>query len=345
MSRVLHLSTFAAACWFAGPESTAGSEIPVRPALGKIVRLDSRFDALVARDARLEVLALDLKWVESPLWVPESIGGEPGGALLFAEMSQNRVLKWTEAKGVAVFLHPSGYTGLGQYSQEPGSNGMALDAAGRLIFCEQGDRRVTVLVPGGGKRTLCDAYYGKRFNCPNDLAIRSNGDIYFTDPYYGLPTRRLDDPARELSWCGVYRYQPQIGRVTLLADQIERPNGIGFSPDERTLYVSNSNPDDAKWLAFPVRADGTLGEMRVFKDVTAMRREQNLQGVPDGLEVDAAGRIWSAGPGGIHVMLPDGTLLGRIDPGVRTSNCCFGGPDRKWLFITADMYLLRIRLK
>ncbi len=208
-------------------------------------------------------------------------------------------------------------------------------------MCEHGDRRVSVLTKDGGKLTLADRYQGKRLNSPNDAALKSNGDIYFTDPPYGLP-KRYDDPRRELDHCGVYRIGAD-GKLTLLTTALERPNGIGFSPDEKTLYVAQSDPKKAIWMAFPVKGDGTLGEGKVLYDATSLVGDAN-PGLPDGLAVDVAGNIWATGPGGVFVFSPDGKVLGKVLTGQKTSNCKFG-EDGSSLFITADSYLCRVKTK
>jgi gluconolactonase len=236
-------------------------------------------------------------------------------------------------------MKPSGFTGVGEYSVEPGSNGLLLDSKGRLILMEHGDRRVSLWETGRGKVTLVDNFEGKRLNSPNDGALKSNGDLYFTDPPYGLP-QKADDPGRELDFCGVYRYSQ--GKLTLLTKELSRPNGIAFSPDEKTLYVANSDPQHAVWMAYPVKEDGTLGVGRVFVDVTAMAAQ--LPGLPDGMKVDRDGNLWAAGPGGIHIFAPDGKRLGRIETGETTSNCAWGD-DGSTLYITADMYVCRIHTK
>jgi gluconolactonase len=322
------------------PASTLTLDTRNLPILGRIIRLDPRLDALLAKEAQMEVIASGFEWCEGPVWVPEK-GGT--GYLIFSEIPSNTVRRWDEGKGLSIFLNCSGYTGPGQYSGEPGSNGLALDASGLLLSCEHGDRRVSILTRGGGKRTLCDNFEGRRFNSPNDLCLKSNGDIYFTDPPYGLP-KQADDPARELDFCGVYRLDAQTHDRTLLTQRMTRPNGVAFSPDERTLYVAQSDPAAAIWMSFPVKSDGTLGEGRLFKDVTKMVQEKQ-KGLPDGMKVDNNGNLWATGPGGVHVMAPDGTLLGRLDTGEATSNCAFGGADGTTLFITADMYVCRIKTR
>ncbi len=302
------------------------------PSIGKIERFDPRFDQLVPRDAKMERLAEGFDWAEGPVWVAD------GEYLLFSDIPPNRVMKWKEGEGISVFLHPSGYSGKRPRGGEPGSNGLLLDAEGRLVLCEHGDRRVARLEPDGTKTTLAGHYRGKRFNSPNDAVYKSNGDLYFTDPPYGLEGN-FDDPARELDFCGVYRVAVD-GKVTLLTDDMTRPNGIAFSPDERTLYVAQSDPEQAIWRAFDVQPDGTIANCRVFFDATPWVGQ--MKGLPDGLKVDQQGNIFATGPGGVNVFAPDGTLLGRLNTGEATANCGWG-EDGSTLYITADMYLCRIR--
>jgi gluconolactonase len=306
--------------------------------IGKIVRLDPRLDELIPPDAKIEVLSAGFAWAEGPVWVPESRGTSDGGYLLFSDIPRNRVMKWKAGAGISLFLEPAGYTGLLPYSEEPGSNGLTLDRQGQLVSCEHGDRRVSVLTRGGGKRTLVDNYEGKRLNSPNDCCFKSNGDLYFTDPPYGLP-KQADDPTRELGFCGVYRLSP-AGKLTLLTKEMTRPNGIAFAPDEKTLYVAQSDPQAAIWKAFPVKADGTLGAGRLFADVTSS--VDKLPGLPDGLKVDAQGHLFATGPGGCYVFAADGTQLGRLDTGERTANCAWGN-DGSVLYLCADMYICRVK--
>ena len=302
------------------------------PAIGEIVREDSRLDRLIPRDAKIEVLASGFDWSEGPVWVKD------GAYLLFSDIPRNSVMKWKEGVGVSLHLKPSGYTGVSDYGREPGSNGLLLDPQGRLVSCEHGDRRVSVMLKGGGKMTLADSYMGKRLNSPNDAVYHSNGDLYFTDPPYGMPNR-WDDPRRELDFCGVYSLSKD-GKLTLLTKEMARPNGIAFSPDEKTLYVAQSDPARAIWMAFPVKSDGTLGSGRVFADATSL--VDKLPGLPDGLKVDQADHLFATGPGGVHIFAPDGKRLGRISTGERTANCAWGD-DGSTLYITADMWLCRVK--
>ena len=306
--------------------------------LGKIEKFDSQLDGLLGPDAQLEVLADGFTWTEGPVWM----GDAATGHLLFSDIPRNTTFKWTAKDGIQLFMNPSGYTGVTYYGLEPGSNGLLKDIDGNLVSCEHGDRRVSVLTPGGGKRTLADNYQGKRLNSPNDGVLKSNGDIYFTDPPYGLPMRE-NDPRRELDHYGVYRISKKDGSLTLLTTELQRPNGIGFSPDEKTLYVAQSDPKKAVWMSFPVATDGTVGKGALFYDATP-EVEKKVPGLPDGLTVDTQGNLWASGPGGIWIFNKEAKLLGRIYTGERTSNCVFG-EDGGTLFVTADSYLCKIKTK
>lgn len=316
--------------------ATAAAQAPSSyPTIGAIHRLDPALDALLAPDARIEVLASGFEWSEGPVWDAKH------ARLLFSDIPANSIYSWTQAKGIELFMKPSGYTGIADYGSEPGSNGLAFDKQGRLILCEHGDRRIARLEPDGGKVTLADRYQGKRLNSPNDAVVHSSGDVYFTDPIYGLP-KKGNDPHRELDFCGVYRWSARDGSVTLLSKELSRPNGIAFSPDEKTLYVANSDGARAIWMAFPVLPDGNAGAGRVLVDATPLARK--LRGGPDGMKVDRDGNLWATGPGGVNVMSPAGKLLGRIDIGEATANVAFGD-DGSTLYITADMYLCRVRTR
>ncbi len=311
---------------------------------GRVERLDPAIHALVAPDAEIEVLAEGFDWSEGPVWIPED-----GGYLLFSDIPPNRVWKWQTGRGTSVYLPQSGYLDPiprpGHIKpDEPGSNGLVLDHDGNLVLCQHGLRQVgRMKAPLGNPRAeyepIATHWDGKRFNSPNDAAFHSNGDLYFTDPPYGL-TRKMQDPSKEIDFQGVYRVTPD-GTVTLMSRALSRPNGIAFAPDERTLYVANSDPKRPIWMAFPVQADGSLGEGRVFFDASALVPDN--PGMPDGLAVDVHGNLFATGPGGVLVLSPDGHHLGTIRTGERTSNCCFGD-DGRTLYMTADSCLMRVRL-
>jgi gluconolactonase len=308
---------------------------PVMPnAADPVTRLDPRIDRLVPKGAKLEKIADGHEWVEGPVW------DRKAKALLFSDIPKNAIFLWQPGKTPTVFLQPSGYTGAAPFEgREPGSNGLLFDAKGRLVLCEHGDRRVARLEADGTKTTLADRYDGKRLNSPNDAAFRSNGDLYFTDPPFGLP-KIFDDPRRELDFCGVYRLSPD-GKVTLLTKEITTPNGIAFSPDQTTLYVTDVDEKSSGWYAFDVRPDGSLANRRLFADARPFAKTK--PGAPDGLKVDRDGNLFASGPGGVYVFAPDGTHLGTIETGVPTSNTAWGD-DGSTLYVTANTAVYRIRL-
>jgi gluconolactonase len=313
---------------------TAAPEPP--PTVGRIERLDPRLDALVPAITDLEVLAEGFDWSEGPVWVPEE------GFLLFSDVPGNAIYKWQEGVGASAWLEPSGYTGTVPRGGEPGSNGLVLDAEGRLVMCQHGDRRVARLdapwdAPEPRFTTLADRYDGQRLNSPNDLVFDRDGNLYFTDPPYGL-TEGPEDPAREIDFHGVYRVGAD-GGVSLVTSALTRPNGVALSPDESTLYVANSDPEHAVWMAYDLSAPSAEG--RLFFDATAMVAER--PGLPDGMAVDVHGNLFATGPGGVLVLSPEGEHLGTLDTGRATANCTFGD-DGSTLYVTADDLLLRVRL-
>jgi len=305
------------------------------PVYATLESLDPRFDALIPADTKIEKIADDLLWSEGPLWDARN------HTLLFSDIPRNRVMQWHAEKGVSVFLERSGYTGAAPFTgKEPGSNGLTFDPKGRLTLCQHGDRRVSRREADGTQVALATAYEGKKLNSPNDLVYDARGNLWFTDPPYGLPGT-FKDPTKELTFQGVYRVGAD-GRITLVTKELEAPNGLAFTPDYKTLYVANSQSSTAIWKAFPVNADGTLGKSRVFFDATRFYKDGD--GVPDGMKVDINGNVFATGPGGVFVFTPDGTLLGRILTGVPTSNVAFG-EDGATLFVTANHRVLRLRTK
>jgi len=302
--------------------------------VGRIVRLDARFDRLVPRGAALEKVADGFTGVGGPAW------DRSRGSLLFSDIPKNSVFEWRDGIGVRLAVKPSGYTGSAPFQgREPGSNGLAFDPEGRLVLCEHGDRRIARLEADGRKITLADRYHGKRLNSPNDLVFKSDGDLYFTDPPFGLP-KAFDDPQKELDFSGVYRLTPK-GQLTLLTRDLKAPNGIAFAPSERVLYVSNADRTHAVWMAYDVRPDGTLAGGRMFFDATAWTKTK--KGAPDGMKVDGEGHLFAAGPGGVHVFAPDATHLGSLELDVAPSNVGWGN-DGSVLYIAASTTIYRIRL-
>ena len=299
------------------------------PGAGVILRVDPRFDALVPADARIEKLADGFVFTEGPVWIQ----GE--SRLLFSDVRANAIYQWTEAEGASAFIDPV-FEGDVTGRRSISSNGLTLDADGRLIICEHGNRLISRLEADGSRTTVVDSYQGRRLNSPNDAVYSTDGWLYFTDPPYGLEGLE-ESPLRELDFNGIYRLSPDGELELLYADQT-RPNGIALSPDERTLYVANSDANDKVWYAYDVSDDG-LSNPRVFYDVN----DQTAPGAADGMTVDLAGHIFATGPGGVWVFAPDGTHLGTIQLDEVVANAGWGD-DGRTLYMTASTGLYRIRL-
>ncbi len=314
----------------------------------KIERFSAALDALVSPDAQLDQLASGLKWTEGPIWIKNP------GYLLFAEIPSNSIRKWSASGGVSIFLQPSGYKGSSPYGgPEPGSNGMTLDRRGRLTVAGHALRsvwRLESLDPHGQITILADAYQGKKLNSPNDLVYKSDGSLYFTDPPYGLRTQKESDPEREQQFNGVYRLNnafahragaaPDNSQLKLLTTDLMRPNGIAFSPDEKTLYVNNSEPKKI-WMRYQVAADGSIKNGELLYDATSDPRP----GAPDGMKVDVQGNLYSTGPGGLWIFSAAGKHIGTIDIPEKVGNLAWGDADGKALYITASSSLYRLRMK
>jgi len=291
---------------------------------------------LIDKNAVIEVLAGGYQWTEGPLWIEE------GQYLLFSEIPSNSIYKWSENKGVELYIRPSGYTGEAERAGEPGSNGLILDQQHRLVMCQHGDRRMARMVspldsPSSTFETIIDQWEGKRFNSPNDAIYDSKGNLYFTDPPYGL-VGYVDDPEKDIDFQGVYKYSA-TGQLSLQVRTLSRPNGLALSPDEKTMYIANSDPAKAIWNAYDLDENGDLSNERLFYDVT----KQPGKGLPDGMKIDPQGNVWATGPGGVWVFTPEAKLLGRIDSKEATSNCAFNA-DYSVLYMTCDDYLMRIKL-
>lgn len=305
------------------------------PTFGKVVRLDSAFDQIIPVHATIEVVASGFQWAEGPAWSTRE------GCLYFSDTKQNKIYCWHPQDGLSVFLSPSGYTGRGEYSDEPGSNGLLINARGELVACEHGDRRMTRMpLNGGGKFTLADRWEGKRFNSPNDVCEHSSGAYFFTDPPYGLADKEKD-PSREIDAFGVYRVDTS-GKVTQIISDLKRPNGITLSPDEKTLYVAQSDDSEPYLMAYPLQPDGSVGKGRIFYDLAPLIK-QGLPRAPDGIRTDASGHVYAAGGGGFLIINPQGKLLGRLELPTATSNCTFGSDG--YLYLTAEQYICRIQIQ
>jgi gluconolactonase len=319
----------------AAPITSSKSPYPTH---GTIERLDAAaLDALLATDTKIEKLAEGFNWSEGPIWRARE------GDLLFSDVPENIVYRWQDGPGVSIFLEPSGYTGRPEDydGRERGSNGLTLDRDGRLLLCQHGDRRIARRNDDGKTfTTLADRFDGKRFNSPNDLCLDRAGNLYFTDPPYGMGP----GTKRELEHHGVYR-RAVDGTVTLLSTELERPNGIALSVDERTLYVANSHGPRPIIMAFALDAKGAAGTGRVFWDSTELAKMPDRRGAMDGLKVDEHGNLWATGPGGVLILSPTGKHLGSILTERATANCAFGDSDGRTLYITADDLLLRVKTR
>jgi len=299
--------------------------------LGRIERLDPRLDRLIAPGTVIEKIADGLTWAEGPLWEPRS------GSLLFSDVPRNVIMRWHPEDGVSLAMARSGYTGDDPPPPgEPGSNGLTFDPEGRLVICQHGNRRVARREPDDSFTVLADRYDGRRLNSPNDLAYHPSGDLYFTDPIFGLPGG-FDDPSRELDFQGVFRLD-RAGRLEAVVTDLHAPNGLGFSPDGRILYVANSQRSRPVWMAYDIATDGRVSGGRQFAEASAW--VQPSDNVPDGLKIDREGHMFATGPGGVHVFAADGTRLGRIIVGTPLANLAWA-PDGT-LFIAANHWLLRL---
>lgn len=308
----------------------ANSLVSCTGRFGTIERRSVALDRIVPEDARVERIATGFSFTEGPQWMAE-------GYLLFGDLPQNKIWRWDTSGVVTVARTRSGYADADvPPGSAMGSNGMALDPEGRLTVCEPGNRRVTRTESDGSITVLAGSYQGKRLNSPNDVAFRSDGSLYFTDPPHGLPMED-DDPAKELPFNGVFRLAGDS--LQLLTSEMRRPNGIGFSPDERLLYVSNADGRNKVWRRYEVQPDGTLANGVVFLDLN-----QEPGQAPDGLEVDAEGNLYLTGPGGLWIVAPSGEILGVIRTRQEPSNVAWGGDDNRTLYMTAPNEVYRIRL-
>ncbi|HEX9639148.1 MAG TPA: SMP-30/gluconolactonase/LRE family protein [Acidobacteriota bacterium] len=311
-----------------GPIAVPPQEVNV-----EVVRLDPALDAIVPPNPKIFKLAAGFQFTEGPIWIPKD-----GGYLLFSDPNHNTIYQYSAAGELSVFREPSGYAGadIAEYGQ-PGSNGLTLDAQGRLTINQHGNRRVIRIEPDGSETVLAERFEGKRLNSPNDLVYKSDGSLYFTDPPFGLP-KFYDDPRRELEVYGIYRLAN--GKLELLSRELRGPNGIAFSPDETYLYVGNWDPNQKVVMRYAVNPDGTLSAGEVFFDMTGAPGEDAL----DGVKVDQQGNLYVSGPGGLWILSPAGKHLGTILAPRHPHNFAWGDEDGKTLYMTARKTLYRMRL-
>ena len=291
-------------------------------------------DSYVPKGSEVEILARGFGWSEGPVWVDEL------NAVLFSDVPNNRAYRWDDKNGLTIFLDPSGFTGIVPANKNAGSNGLTLNPKNELVLAMHGDRRIAKLKNWEEKtfETIVNQYEGNLFNSPNDLVYAKNGDLYFTDPPYGLKGFNNDE-LKELSYNGVYKLS-YSGNLSLIIDDLSIPNGIAISNDQKTLYVNISDREDMKIMAYDITSTGVTNG-RIFFDGNELAKKDN--GSFDGLKIHPSGTIFSTGPGGVLVIKPDGTHLGTIRTEKSSANCAFDS-NFKYLYMTSHMYLTRIKL-
>lgn len=334
------ISLLALISLFACNSNTKNKEKFMYKETGTIEKNDAALDSIIDPGAKAEIIAEGFEWSEGPLWI------EKHNMLLFSDVPMNTVYKWTEEKGKDIYLKPSGYTdSVPSESNEPGSNGLLLDADGNLVLCQHGNRQMARMVapldqPAAKFITLANKYGENRFSSPNDAVYNSLGELFFTDPPYGLKTQDDNDPKKEIPINGVYKVKKN-GEVILLVDSITRPNGLAFLPGEKKLIIACSDPQKPNWYIFDVNGD-SLNSGRLF--YSAAEHDKSWRGLPDGLKIDKKGNVFASGPGGIWIFNSEAKLLGRIKLEEACSNIALS-PDEKTIYITNDMYVLRFKMR
>ena len=314
---------------------------------GSLEKLNEELHKIIDDNATAEIIAEGFEWSEGPLWI------EKHRMLLFSDVPKNIVYKWTEEKGKEIYLKASGYTDYFDGSVigsprggEMGSNGLLLDKDDSLVLCQHGNRQMAKMNapldnPKDEFIILASKYNGKRFSSPNDAVYNSNGELFFTDPPYGLESQSDEDPKKEIAFNGVYKVKKD-GTVILLTDTLTRPNGLAFFPGEKKLLVANSDPAKPYWYIFDVTGD-SLKNGKIFYDA-ALAMGKGVKGLPDGLKIDKNGNVFATGPGGVWIFNSEGKVLGKIKFPESTSNIAFS-PDEKTIYITNDMYVLRFIMR
>lgn len=318
--------------------SAASCKSPENKSIALVDRYSESLDDIISTEARLDTIATGMEWSEGPVWVASE------NMLLFSDVPKNTIYKWTQEAGISSYLIPSGYTDSIPRAGESGSNGLTINKAGELVLSQHGDRRIAVMKsdlkePKPSFVSIADNYKGKKLNSPNDVVQDSNGNYYFTDPPYGLANQERDS-TKETMFQGVYKVTTD-GNIYLLIDSLSRPNGIALSPDEKTLFVANSDPEKARWYTYEL-GDNAVKNGKIFYDATPLAKD--LPGLPDGMKINKQGIVFATGPGGVFIFNPNAELLGKIRFDGPTSNCAFADND-KTLFVTADMNVVKITLK
>lgn len=310
------------------------------PTLGHLEKYDDALNQIVNGNTTVEIIShIDsYKWTEGPLMIDDT-------TLIFSDVPNNTIYQWTENSGTNVYLKPSGYTDTIAREGEMGSNGLTLNLDGKLVLCQHGDRRMALMNsilsnPKPEYTTLADNYSDKKLNSPNDAVYNKNGDLFFTDPPYGLP-KQMEDPTKEISFQGVYKVSKD-GTVSLMVDSLTRPNGIAFLPGEKSVIVANSDHDKPIWYLYDYDGN-TFVNGRLFYSLQGYDREK-LPGLPDGLKIDKNGNVFATGPGGVYIFNKEGKKLGLISLSDPSSNCTLS-KDEKTLYVTNNKNILRIKLR
>ncbi len=335
-ARVSLTAALAMVCMLSAAAAMGADSAPY-PVVGHITTYDPSFAAVVDSGARVEKIADGMTWAEGPTWIAD------GNYLLFSDVPKNRMYRWSQREGLSVFLEPSGYAGPDDGTlREPGSNGLLAEPRGTVLLANSGSRSLERLDPRTKKKQqLATRFDGHRFNSPNDIARRSDGVLFFTDPPYGL--KDIDrSPVRELTFSGVFRLDLD-GSVHLIDDSLKFPNGVALSRDAGLLYVANSDPARPVWMVYRLDARGDVIDKRVLGDASDLVRAGGM-GNPDGMCVDAQGRLFASAPGGLLVMDAQGRRLGRIETGSVVSNCEFGD-DGHMLYMTSSSFIARVRVR
>jgi gluconolactonase len=327
------------ACQNNPTKQVAADAKPSYATIGTLEKIDPALDSIISPRAKAEIIAQGFDWCEGPLWIANR------NMLLISDVPRDTVFQWTEEKGKQVYLTPSGYTDTHKRGGEMGSNGLLLDNKGNLVLCQHGNSQMARMNAPLDKPlpeyiTIANNYKGKKFNSPNDAVYNSKGELFFTDPPYGLE-KNMQDPKKEIPFQGVYKVNTS-GEVELMVDSITRPNGIAFMPGERTIIVANSDPAKPNWYAFDLDDNNRFTNGRIF--YSAAGTDKSLHGLPDGLKIDKKGNVFATGPGGIWIFNKAGKLLGKYKVPEATSNCAFSA-DEKTVYITNDMYVLRLKLQ
>ena len=310
------------------------SEISQDKFIGSVERLSPEIDNLIEKSAKIEILADGFEWSEGPVWSSQL------NSVLFSDVPENVIYSWNEDKGLGTFTRPIGYSGKVPNLKKAGTNGLTIDADGNLIICMHGDRKITRLekLNINRKVTLVNSFDGNLLNSPNDLVYDSKGNLYFTDPPYGL-LEGDNDKLKEIEFNGVYKVSPN-GDIEVLVKNLTRPNGISISNDEKILYVANSDKNNPVIMQYDLSEEGAKNPSIFFDGRELTKKDIGLF---DGLKVHPTGNVFATGPGGVLVIKENGDHIGTIRTEVRTANCAFD-ENFQYLYMTSDMFLTRIKL-